>query len=137
MTFITLMTISPVKAAPSVKVQYLQVNHMYPIADKNYAPLSISKKLNHELPAKFSNNFSTGLILTSSKLLTEENSQVAMTIVTKSNHFFTSAMMVSEKLNQLIAYFTSSNNDGIAEKIEPTLENKVIKKKCSSTVSYS
>jgi hypothetical protein len=69
--------------------------------------------------------------------LTEENAQVTMTVVNKSNDFFASAMIVSDKLNQLISYFNSPTKDNMSEQVEPEEKSKLMKKKCSSTIDFS
>jgi len=137
LTFLMLMTVSPALAKPLANVQHLQVNNMLPTAHSSYDPMTVADKTFSKFSMPYGNNFSTGLILSKAGILTEENAQVTMTVVNKSNDFFASAMIVSDKLNQLISYFNSSPKDRIAEQIEPEVENKLIKKKCSSKVNFS
>ena len=125
LTFITLITIAPAIAAPSAKVQHLQVNNMLTTAH-------ISK-----FSTKNSINFSTGLILSSANILTEESENSTLTVVETSNDFFTSAMIMSDKINQLFSYFNSSAKDNISKQIKPEPTNKLIKDKCSSNPKYS
>jgi len=137
MTFLMLITIAPAIAAPSVKVQHLQVSNIIPTAQTSYDSITLADKVIRKYSTQYGNNFSTGLILSSTRVLSEENTQVAMTVVNKSNGFFTSAMIVSDKLNQLISYFNSPAKNSVTEQVEPVVESEVIKKKCGKKNNYS
>ncbi|MCP4987287.1 MAG: hypothetical protein GY928_14910 [Colwellia sp.] len=95
LTFLTLITIAPVMATPSAKVQHLQVNNMFTIAHMR------------KFSTKNSINFSTGLVLTSASILTEDATNTTLTAVETSNDFFTSVMIMSDKIHQLFSYFNS------------------------------
>jgi hypothetical protein len=129
MTLIVLVTISPAIAKPSVNVQHLQVNKTFTSGINNYEILAASNNVTTTASNQYRNNFSTGLILSSPSALIDENTQVAMTVVNKSNEFFASAMNFSDKLNQFISYFTAPEKDDLSYAAP---ENKVIRKKCNS-----
>lgn len=135
MTFITLMTISPAIAKPSAKVQELQLNSALTTAFGSYNIVKAVSKAPNTISMPFKNNFSTGLILSSPVVLSEGNAHVAMTVVNKSNEFFASAMIVSDKLNQFISYFNTPTKKVYTEQATP--ENKVLKEKCSNTINFS
>jgi len=137
MTFLTLITIAPAIAAPAVKVQHLQVSNMTSIVHTSYNSMVVADKAMSKFPTQYSNNFSTGLILSSSKILSEEHAQTAITVVNKSNDFFASAMIVSDKVNQFISYFTSSEEKKLTEQAEPIQKSEVMRSKCSKTDNLS
>jgi len=137
LTFLALMSISPAIAKPLANVQHLQVNNMLTTSQNSYDSITILGKTVGNISTQYDNNFSTGLILSSSRILTEENSQVAITVVNKSNDFFTSAMIVSDKVNQFISYFTSPDKKEFAEQTKPVPKSEVLSSKCSKTVDFS
>jgi|TARA_R100001377_G_scaffold75782_1_gene52473 hypothetical protein len=128
-TFITLINISPANAEHAVKVQHLNVNNtLITKFNKNDLINSVSN---------YHNSFSTGLILTAPKRVSDRGSELALTVVNNSNDFFTSAMVFNDKLHQLISYFTSPNSKVLSEPTISTPESEVIEKKCESSFSFS
>jgi len=88
--------------------------------------------------SQYDTSFSTGLILTNKAILSEEKAKVAMNVVNRSNEFFTSTMIVSDKINQFISYLTSPSKESFTEQNKSSTKSKVIRKKCNSnTPSYS
>ncbi len=125
LTLLMLITIAPAIAAPSAKVQHLQVNNM--LTTTHMRKFSTNNSI----------NFSTGLVLSSASILTEETTNSTLTAVETSNDFFTSAMIMNDKIHQLFSYFNSSTKDDISKQIKPEATNTLIKDKCSSTPKYS
>ena len=136
-TFVTLINITPALAMPSVKIQHLQVNNSLSYPVNNYKFIKVVGKTPSKRANLQSNNFSTGLILSNPAIFTEENSQLTMNVVSKSNEFFNSAMVFSDKLNQFISYFTAPVKGNTAEQLASPSTSKVIKAKCKSQKSYS
>ena len=137
LTFVTLINITPALATPSVEKQYLNVNHVLSHPYNNYNIINLVEKKSSTRTSQYSNNFSTGLILSNPAIVTKENSQLTMNVVSKSNEFFNSAMVFSDKLNQFISYFTAPVKGNTAEQLESTSASKVIKAKCKSRENYS
>ena len=136
-TFVTLINITPALATPSVEIQSLKVNHILSHPYNNYNIINLVENKPSRTASQYSNNFSTGLILSNPAILTEENSQLTISVVSKSNEFFNSAMVFSDKLNQFISYFTAPVKANTAEQLKPTSASKVIKAKCKSRKNYS
>ena len=134
MTFIALITISPAIAKPSVNVQHLKVNNTFTTAFNSYDIITLASNIPSKTSTQYHNNFSTGLILSSPAMLSNENTKMTMTVVNSSNEFFASAMGFSDKLNQLISYFTSPAKEDLSY---PAPESTVIRKKCNSKNNYS
>ena len=136
-TFVTLINITPALATPSVEIQSLKVNHILSHPYNNYNIINLVENKPSRTASQYSNNFSTGLILSNPAILTEENSQLTISVVSKSNEFFNSAMVFSDKLNQFISYFTAPVKGNTAEQLASPSTSKVIKAKCKSQKSYS
>ena len=129
LTFITLVNISPANAEQAVKVQHLNVNNTL-ISEFNSDELT-------NVISSYHNSFSTGLILSAPKRLSDRSSHMAISVVNNSNDFFTSAMVFNDKLHQLISYFTSPNHKTLTEPKNSTPDSEVIEKKCESTFSFN
>jgi len=136
-TFLILMNISPVNAKPVMKVQHLNVNNMLTPGLNSYDIINVAGKIPNTLSSNYSNNFSTSLILSHPITLNDRKSDVTISVINQSNNFFTSAMVFNDKLHQLMSYFTTSNNETIIAPSVSSSDSKVIKKKCSSTLSFS
>jgi len=137
LTYLVLMTVSPAIAKPLASVQHLQVNDLLTSPKNSYDSITALGKTIGNISTQYDHNFSTGLILSSSRDLSDENSQVAMNVVNQSNDFFASAMIVSDKVNQFISYFTTPEEKKFIEQIEPAQKSKVITSKCSKTANLS
>jgi hypothetical protein len=135
-TFLTLINISPVNAKPVMKVQHLNVNSMLTSNFNSYDIINVAGSVPNTLSSNSSNNFSTSLILSQPTALSDMNSNIAISVINKSNDFFTSAMVFNDKLHQFISYFTTSDDTNITPSVSSP-ETKVIKKKCNSTLSFS
>jgi hypothetical protein len=131
------MNISPVNAKPVMKVQHLNVNNMLTTGFNSYDIINVSGKIPKTFSSKYSNNFSSSLILSHPITLNDRKSDATIAVINKSNDFFTSAMVFNDKLHQLMSYFTTSNNETIIAPSVSSSESKVIKKKCNSTLSFS
>jgi hypothetical protein len=129
LTFITLVNISPANAEHAVKVQHLNVNNTL-MTEFNSDELT-------NVIGNYHNSFSTGLILSAPKRLSDRSSQLAVSVVNNSNDFFTSAMVFNDKLHQFISYFTNPNSQTLTEPTISTPESDVIEKKCESTFSFN
>ena len=136
-TVIALMTISPANAKPAVKIQHIKVNNFLTTKFNSYDIIKVASQVPNNLSNRYSNSFSTGLILSNPAALSEKSSQVTMNVINKSNDFFTSAMVFNDRLHQFISYFSTASNENISKKAAPLSESEVIKKKCSSTLSFS
>jgi len=132
-TFLALITISPASAQPSIKVQHLNINNSFTAKLDNFNLNMQPSKLS----TQYSNNFSSGLILPSSKILGETNSLVAMTVVNKSTNFFSGTMVFNDKLHQIISFFTSADTKAIIEQDTLDPQSNVLKEKCSSRAKLS
>ena len=125
-TLITLVTLPPAIAQPSLEVQHLQVRHTLTTKFNHYHTFTLADNL---APV---NNFSAGLILSSPRTLAEQNSAKIITVVNKSNEFFNSAMVFHDKLNQVISYFTTPAKAINEQQNTAASDNQVPNKKCSS-----
>ncbi len=117
-TLVALITITPANAVPAVKVQHLNVNNALTSKFNRYDIINVAGKVprasSEYLSGKYRNSFSAVLFLTNPALFSEKNTQVTIDIVNTSNTFFTSAMVFTDKLHQLISYFTTPTNENIA-----------------------
>ncbi|WP_019029369.1 hypothetical protein [Colwellia piezophila] len=135
-TFVALMTISPALAKPSVKIQYLNVNHSFSKSFASYDIIKAAAEVPHTLSTQNSNSFSSGLILSSSRLLIEDSSQLAINVVSQSNEFFSSALMFNDKFNQFISFFSAPTKGDTSGQLAPLAERNM-KEKCKNSVDYS
>jgi hypothetical protein len=136
-TFVTLISISPANATPTVKVQHLNVGNTLTSTFNSYDVINLTGELPSHFLTNNRNSLSTGLFLANQTIFSEKNAQITIEIVKKSNDFFTSVMVFNDKLHQLISYFNSPANKDISESVVPSSESDVIKKKCDSTLNFS
>ncbi|KGJ91855.1 hypothetical protein [Colwellia psychrerythraea] len=136
-TLVALMTISPAIAKPSVKVQHLQLNNALTATHNNYNIIRAIGKVPTKLPVQYSNNFSSGLILSSRSILTARNANLAINVAKHTNEFFSSAMTVSDKLNQFMSYFSSPVKVKVSEQQELSPEGDILKEKCNGSINFS
>jgi len=141
-TFLLLMTVSPAFAKPSIKIQHLQISTAFSDKHNHYNLTQTIKNVPSTIASGYSNNFSTGLILSNPTLvlnekLLNESSTMTINVVNQSNKFFSSAMTVSDTLNQFISYFSPPNKSGTTEQRESVSENKEMKIKCNKSTNLS
>ena len=128
-TFVTLTSICPANATPTVKVQHLNVTTTLTNTFNNYDIISAAREVR--------NSLSTGLFISNPALFNKKSVKSTIDIVNKSNDFFTSTMLFNDKLHQLISYFTIPSNDSITKSSVSTTESTQIKKKCTTKINFS
>jgi hypothetical protein len=136
-TFVTLTSISPANAKPTVKVQYLNISNSLTNKFNSYDIINLAGDVQSNLSVNYRNSLSTALFLSTPSVFSQKNAKVTINIVNKSNNFFTSAMVFNDKLHQLISYVTMPSNESITESAVSTTEGTVIKKKCNSKLNFS
>lgn len=141
-TFVSLTSISPANAKPTVKVQYLNISNTLTsnsLTNKfnSYDIINLAGDVQSNLSVNYRNSLSTALFLSTPSVFSQKNAKVTIDIVNNSNNFFTSAMVFNDKLHQLISYFTMPSNESITESAVSTTEGTVIKKKCNSKLNFS
>lgn len=124
-TFVSLLTISPAVAEPLIKVQQLKVSD------------HLTTQLEHYNIIQMPSRLSTSLTFSSLSQPSAKDLPLTMNVVSRSNDFFTSAMVFNDKLHQLISYFTAPSNKSISKPVPSSSKEEAVKEKCSSTLSFS
>jgi hypothetical protein len=135
-TFLVLLTISPAIAKPLVSLTQLEVSN-----DINYKQTSrstsvITKTTNIDVGNNYHNNFSTSLVFQSPRMLSEQPLNTTMDFFNTSTTFFTSIMVINDKLHQLISYFSKPNDTKTIENKTIEQGTKLIKEKCNSNLDF-
>jgi low affinity Fe/Cu permease len=135
-TFLVLLTISPAIAKPLVSLTQLEVSN-----DINYKQTSrstsvITKTTNIDVVNNYHNNFSTSLVFQSPRMLSEQPLNTTMDFFNTSTTFFTSIMVINDKLHQLISYFSKPNDTKTIENKTIEQGTKLIKEKCNSNLDF-
>jgi hypothetical protein len=135
-TFLVLLTISPATAKPLVSLTQLEVSN-----DINYKQTSRStsvttKTTNIDVGNNYHNNFSTSLVFQSPRMLSEQPLNTTMDFFNTSTTFFTSIMVINDKLHQLISYFSKPNDTKTIENKTIEQGTKLIKEKCNSNLDF-
>ena len=128
-TFVTLTSMCPANATPTVKVQHLNVTTALTNTFNNYDIISAAREVR--------NSLSIGLFISNPALFNKKSVKSTIDIVNKSNDFFTSTMLFNDKLHQLISYFTIPSNDSMTKSSVSTTESTQIKKKCTTKINFS
>ncbi len=134
MTFLALLTISPAIAKPSLTVHHVEVNSDINIKRSSYNIISIARKAQTNL---VQNTLSTDLIFNSPSVLSEEHLSNSIDILNTSTTFFTSIMLINDKLHQLISYFSTSNDASSHNREISKQDSKLMKKKCKNDLDFS
>ena len=133
-TFFSLVNISMANAKPSAHIQHLKTTNNLIGQFNSYQTV----KAANNLSVRSRNNFSTGLILTNPVAeFVEGTSQTTVNVINKSNEFFNSAMVVSDKLNQFINYFTAPSNHSVNKDESSNSKRKDNSNKCNKTLNFS
>jgi low affinity Fe/Cu permease len=135
-TFLVLLTISPAIAKPLVSLTQLEVSN-----DINYKQTSrstsvITKTTNIDVVNNYHNNLSTSLVFQSPRMLSEQPLNTTMDFFNTSTTFFTSIMVINDKLHQLISYFSKPNDTKTIENKTIEQGTKLIKEKCNSNLDF-
>jgi hypothetical protein len=136
-TLVTLFTIAPANANPTVKMQHLNVSNKFTTQFNSYDIIDVASKVPSNLSINYRNSLFTALLISNPITFNKKHARTTMDSINESSDFFTSAMVFNDKLHQLISYFTIPPNESITGSAISTSENEVIKKKCSSTLDFS
>ncbi len=136
-TFAVLVSISPAIAKPSFAVQHLNVASKLNTTHTSYHITLISGAGQTNLVSNYRNTLSNNLIFASPNSSNEQRLTNTMKVFSKSKNFFTSFMLLNDKLHQFISYFSTLNNTSPIRSEASGQESKSIKKKCKNDLDFS
>jgi hypothetical protein len=135
-TFLVLLNISPAIAKPLVSITQLKVSNDIKNRQASYDITLISKTTKIDLTNNDINNFSSSLVFASPRILNEQRLNSTMDFFNTSTTFFTSIMLINDKLHQLISYFSKPNDIKIIDNETTEQDTKLIKEKCNSNLNF-
>jgi hypothetical protein len=135
-TFLVLLNISPAIAKPLVSITQLKVSSDIKNRQASYDITLISKTTKIDLTNNDINNFSSSLVFASPRILNEQRLNTTMDFFNTSTTFFTSIMLINDKLHQLISYFSKPNDIKIIDNETIEQDTKLIKEKCNSNLNF-
>ena len=135
-TFLVLLNISPAIAKPLVSITQLKVSNDIQNRQASYDVTLISKTTKIDLTNNDINNFSSSLVFASPRILNQQRLNTTMDFFNTSTTFFTSIMLINDKLHQLISYFSKPNDTKIIKNDTIEQGTKLIKEKCNSSLDF-
>lgn len=135
-TFLVLLNISPAIAKPLVSITQLKISNDIQNRQASYDITLISKTTKIDLTNNDINNLSSSLVFASPRILNEQRLNSTMNFFNTSTTFFTSIMLINDKLHQLISYFSKPNDIKIIDNETTEQDTKLIKEKCNSNLNF-
>jgi hypothetical protein len=135
-TFLVLLNISPAIAKPLVSITQLKISNDIQNRQASYDITLISKTTKIDLTNNDINNLSSSLVFASPRILNEQRLNSTMDFFNTSTTFFTSIMLINDKLHQLISYFSKPNDIKIIDNETIEQDTKLIKEKCNSNLNF-
>jgi hypothetical protein len=135
-TFLVLLNISPAIAKPLVSITQLKISNDIQNRQASYDITLISKTTKIDLTNNDINNLSSSLVFASPRILNEQRLNSTMDFFNTSTTFFTSIMLINDKLHQLISYFSKPNDIKIIDNETTEQDTKLIKEKCNSNLNF-
>lgn len=135
-TFLVLLNISPAIAKPLVSITQLKISNDIQNRQASYDITLISKTTKIDLTNNDINNLSSSLVFASPRILNEQRLNSTMDFFNTSTTFFTSIMLINDKLHQLISYFSKPNDINIIDNETIEQDTKLIKEKCNSNLNF-